>query len=265
MAQTITNRFGSIDVVDAPPDLLQRLRAVMPLGVVPLTGRPDGATFGIVAQCGDQLLQGVKFRSFKNSRNWVNKKAPICDLVGGTVSQWPLLSLNQYRRERFTGAIIPITFIRRRTPWGIELGFGCFAFPTPEDSDSPYHQGEEQPKAGQEPGVMCLAQAFIRENYKAKVNTGTATWDIKRKLTLHPFKHFGHIEMDFMVLDRDIIYLKPAIDPAADIWEALCSNHIKGPIIHMPSTVVKIEPDQLTEATGKADLQAPPEAALQAA
>jgi hypothetical protein len=199
----------------------------------------NGANYGLVMQCDEDELIGVK------------QQPPDCEGKHGL----PLLqensfliahSLAGYRKYGFSGLMMPFGYLREKSNDRAEVGFAYFAYPSasgrevheyPFDSLFDHQLGH---------GFTIMMVSFMRALGGSLQTLDMSIppyigLDVRRRLQLGSL-HFG-----FIVLGPHIICIKTKIMEEDPAWGVLCSTGI-AEVFHFPCLGFAIEKKDLRVA-----------------
>lgn len=159
--RVVSTPHGEVRIVPATEEIVRRLRAVLPLGLVRLSeaDAQGGAEYGLVMQRGEEELSALKLQPPDYGVDCLDS---ALESNQGLVCR----ALAAYRRRGYSGAIFPTPYVRRKGPGLIEPGIAVFAFPAADGPEAEEFcpdllRGLYDDRLGR--GFAALAFAFVRD------------------------------------------------------------------------------------------------------
>ncbi len=223
---TVKTPQGEVKLLAPPAELLRAIRSFLPFGAVRYGTPQAGADFGIVMQCGDQEIFGVK-------------QQPVpCDEQQGLVSfqAHSILiahSLAGYLRNGFSGLLMPCAYTRKKEAGLVESGIAYFGCPSQQG-----HECQEHPYAASFDGQFghgftTMMISFIHSLQQSSRDTGITLFqpiglDVRTRM------HFRSLGFGFMLVGPHIVCLKTVVSGQDPVWTVLRDAGI-AEVFHMPS------------------------------
>ena len=224
-------------LLQPPIGLLRDIRRLLPFGAIRYPSPEDGAEFGLVMECGDWEIRGVKQQpaDCNKEQNWINFEANSILIAH---------SLAGYVRRGFSGLFMPSAYFRDKNEGRYESGICYFAFPSPQGRECLEYPFEPAYDGELGYGFTAMMLGFIDELKRSSRETGITLsqpigLDVRNRL------QFGSVGFGFMVLGRHIICLKTRVSERDPVWTILRSTGI-AEVFHVPSHGVAISEDQLS-------------------
>lgn len=236
---TVNTPQGEVKLLPPPVELLRAIRSFLPFGAVRYAAPQSGADFGIVMQCGDQEVFGVK-------------QQPVpCDEQQGFVSfqAHSILiahSLAEYLRNGFSGLLMPCAYIRKKEAGHVESGIAYFGFPSPhgrESQEFPYEAAYDRPFGH---GFTTMMVSFIRALQQSSRDTGITLFQ-PIGLDVRPRMHLGSLGFGFMLVGPHIVCLKTIVSEQDPVWTVLRGTGLSE-VFHIPSIPAGIPESDLHTA-----------------
>lgn len=159
--RVVSTPHGDVRIVPATEEIVLRLRAVLPLGLVRLSeaDATGAAEYGLVMQRGNEELSALKLQPPDYGVECLDS---VLESNQGLVCR----ALAAYRRRGYSGAIFPTPYVRRKGPGLIEPGIAVFAFPAADGPETEEFcpdllQGLYDDRLGR--GFAAMAFAFVRD------------------------------------------------------------------------------------------------------
>jgi hypothetical protein len=146
---------GDVTLLSPPVELLRAIRSFLPFGAVRYNSPLQGADFGLVMQCGEQEVYGVK------------QQAMECDEKQSRVAYQANTiliahSLGDYLKNGFSGLFMPCGYIRTKEGGVFESGIAYFGYPSPHGRESQEYAYEAAYDRQFEHGFATMMTSFIR-------------------------------------------------------------------------------------------------------
>lgn len=127
--KTLHTPQGDVNLLPPPIELLRTIRSFLPFGGVHYNPPLQGADFGLVMQCGEREIYGVKQQPVE-----CDEKQSRLAYQANTI----LIahSLADYLKNGFSGLFMPCGYIRPKAEGLFESGITYFAFPSPHGRES---------------------------------------------------------------------------------------------------------------------------------
>ena len=227
---------GPISLINPTPELVHAIRSLLPFGMVGLSQPLKGAKYGLVMQCDQTEMIGVK-----------QQPPDVDDKNAGTCFQANSILVTQcltgYLKHGFSGLMLPCVYHRKKENQRSEVGVAYFAYPSPTG-----HEVQEYPHDpaydGQfGHGFTLMMVSFIRALQQSSEETGitlqpTIGLDVRRRTQL------GTLAFGFMLVGPHIVCLKTVVSEEDPAWTILRGSGIEE-VYHLPSIPITIQPEDL--------------------
>jgi hypothetical protein len=240
--KTVQTPQGEVTLLEPPVEILRAIRSYFPYGAFRFPEAHNGADFGLVMQCGEDEVLGVK------------QQPTDCDEKQSLVSYQAnsiLIadSFVEYLGYGFSGVFMPCPYIRTKPGTVYESGITYFCFPskTGREALEYDYQGSYDGQFGH--GFTTMMTSFIRALQKSSKESGISLspvvgLDVRRRSDL------GTLGFGFMALGPHVICLKTRISEDDPVWTTLRSTGIKE-VIHVPSVPATITKEDLAVTKDK--------------
>lgn len=238
--QRVETEPGIVEIIQPNQDRLQEIRSGLPMGIVRYQTPVRGATHGIVMQCGEHEVFGVK-------------QQPIpCDQEMGMMqfeahSVLIAFSFASYlRSNEFRGLLMPCPYMRDKDGGQVESGIVYFG-----KSQSAGNASRKDHKdlsydrtfgEGFSPMLYGFMNALQRSSQKTMIPLFSAIG-----IDIRPRLHMGNIGFGFMVHDSEVICLKTIVSNQDPTWTFLRAAGVIQ-VLHIPSVPIAIREDQISMA-----------------
>ena len=234
----LTTPDGLIEITQ-PDDLqLASVRDALPFGLIGYPAPIHGAEYGIVTQCGDELLWAVKHQG-------PDTPETLLPTLHAESSLLIAASIGRYLNAGFEGCLLP-TFYFKKKPTGIETGIAYFGSPAP----SQMQPAELSPQTAFDSqlghGFTAMITRFIRELQHSSKVSGIPLQPCIG-LDPRPLNALGILTLGFLIHGQDVYCLKPAITESNPLWSALRASGVTH-LCDLPSIPAKITDAQLVLA-----------------
>jgi hypothetical protein len=244
--QIISTQFGEVQLLEPSADLIQAIRAITPFGMVHNEPPEQGADYGLVMQCGQLELFGVRQqaepRPYQAS---LSKQYDHNILIAH--------SLAAYRQAGFAGLFLPCSYLTVRHRPLFESGIAYFGYPSPqgrECNEYPFGSTFDE-RFGY--GFTTMMTEFMRALQQSSHTTGIPL-PPPVGLNVRYRSQLGYLDFGFMLVGSQVVCLKTHIMPETDLaWTALRETGITT-VFHLPCLPAAIEAAQLPLAKPGAEL-----------
>lgn len=218
------------------PELVHAIRSLLPFGMVGLSQPLKGAKYGLVMQCDQTEMIGIK----QQPPDVDDKNAGTCFQANSILVTH---SLTGYLKLGFSGLMLPCVYQRKKENQRAEVGVAYFAFPSPtghEVQEYPYDPAYDG-QFGH--GFTLMMVSFIRALQQSSEETGitlqpTIGLDVRRRTQL------GTLAFGFMLVGPHIVCLKTVVSEEDPAWTILRGSGIEE-VFHLPSIPITIQPEDL--------------------
>jgi hypothetical protein len=237
MKTTIANQFGEVTLLEPPTELLATIRSYLPFGLIHNDPPEQGADYGLVMQCGELDLLGVRQQP---------EDAPYEQCLGMQVDNNILIahSLANYLRAGFSGLFLPCTYLTVKKTSLYQSGVAYFGYPSPygrECQEFPF-EGAFDGQFGH--GFTVMLTEFMRGLPLSAAATGIPLPPPKG-LNVRYRGQLGYLDFGFMLVGSQVVCLKTRIAMANDLtWTALAETGITT-VFHLPCLPAIITEAQL--------------------
>ena len=240
--KTVQTPQGEVALLDPSTEILRAIRAYFPYGAFRFSKPQNGADFGLVMQCGEEEVLGVKQQptDCDEQQSWVSYQANSILIAD---------SFLEYLGYGFSGAFMPCPYIRSKPGPVYESGIAYFCFPAKSGREALEYdyQGSYDGQFGH--GFTTMMTSFIRTLQKRSKASGITLspvigLDVRRRSDL------GTLGFGFMTLGPHVICLKTRISEDDPVWTVLRSTGIKE-VIHVPSVPTTITKEDLAVTKDK--------------
>jgi hypothetical protein len=241
MTKIVKTAEGNVKLVSPPAELLRAIRAFLPFGLLGFDEPQRGANYGLVVQCGERELRGVK--------------APVLpqDIQNGMITHmasrmFVANSLAGYLRNGFSGLLMPCPYVLDMKNGQIEPGTAYFGVPSSRGRESQEFPADENFDLEFGDGFFEMTMHFVRaESASSNDLHITMPWPLPPVIC--PQSQLGAIDFSFMLVGPRIVYLKAEVQRQDIGWLLLRKKGIKQ-VYHVPAVPVKIDESLLASAKG---------------
>jgi hypothetical protein len=235
----INTTQGAVSLMDPTPALVRAIQSLLPFGLVGLNPPQGGAKFGLVMQCDQTELIGVK----QQPPDCEEKHALNC-FRGNSVLITHCLA--DYLKHGFSGLLLPCAYQRQKNNQRVEVGIAYFAYPSPAGQEVQEYPPDPAYDNQFGHGFTIMLTSFIRALQQSSKTTGitlqpTIGLDVRRRMQL------GSLGFGFMLVGQNIICLKTVISEQDPAWTILRSTGINE-VYHLPSVPITIQQEDLRVA-----------------
>ena len=227
---------GSVALLPPTRDLLRTIRDLLPMGIMGIQPPRDGASFGIVMQCGEHELYAVKQQPVECS----HEQAPTSYTANALLVA---ASFHRYLKRGFEGLLLPCPYMRDKGPNGVEAGIAYFAYPSPNGRETTTPVEFPAFDRGFGKGFTAMLTGFIKDLEATSEETGI-TLSPTIGLDPRPRLALGTIGFSFMVVGPDVVCLKTRVTEEDPSWTMLRSTGIDR-VYHLPSLPYGIREEDL--------------------
>lgn len=234
--KTVQTPQGDVYLHEPTLEILRAIREYLPFGAVRYASTQQGADYGLVMQCGEAELRGVKQQP-------VDCDESQCRVTYQAHSMLIAHSLGSYSQCGFAGLFIPCPYMRAKEGGRHESGIAYFGYPSTRG-----HESQEYPYEPAFDGVFghgftTMMTTFIRTLQASSHEMGISMarpigMDVRYRLQL------GSLGFGFMVLGPHILSLKTVVSEQDPAWTVLRSTGVTD-IYHLPSLPLAIREEDL--------------------
>lgn len=191
-------QFGDMTVLEPSAERVDALGALLPMGLVRLPPNPENVRYGIVMQCGDKEVYGVKQQ--------------IIDLPGGLAQQEMNLldflicmAVFPYLQHKFSGVLMPLKYSK---PKGAqhEIGIAYFGAPHPRGREATDWEGDVVWDSRFGVGFSAMFAAFMNAVSESQKGISRSLHPMVG-LDYQPRLAIGCLHLGFAIHDGDIFML----------------------------------------------------------
>ena len=218
---------GDVALRSIDRDLFEKIRQLLPYGVVGIK-RPDSSDteFGIVMQCDDQEVFGIKLQPADCDQELAAMRMQANTVLVAT-------AITIYLKQGFGGIMLPLPYLRDKGD-RFESGIAMFIFPQPGGpetmTDSP-HAGAFDSTFGR--GCTAMLEAFITALKQSAEQTGLTLYPVIG-IEPRPRLELGALAFGCMVVGSELLAIKTTMNEKDFIWAILKDAGINS-LVHMPS------------------------------
>ena len=241
---TIKTNRGSIELFDPNDEIIRRLNDLLPYGISHLNQVVGGAKFGIVMKCGEQEVFCLKQQPLEIERKDAEHQFQLHHFM---ITE----AYCRYLKKGFSGAYIAAPYLRQRDNGLWESGVSHFIFPSKSNktpSEQSYLTSYDRDFGN---GATAMLTYFV-ECFRTSFSEAKITMPRYFGLDLRTLSHLQGLAMNFMVLDSQVICLRPNLQEKEDAaWTIFASEGIKK-ICYLPSvplTVSNVEDNKQSSSS----------------
>jgi hypothetical protein len=236
----ISTQFGEVTALEPPAELLQTIRSFFPFGLIHNDPPEQGADFGIVMQCGELELLGVRQQPADCSY-------PESLLLQRDNNILIAHALAAYLEAGFSGLLLPCAYIATKKPPLFESGIAYFGYPSLLGRECQEHPFESSFDGQFGHGFTTMMTTFMRALQQSSLATSLPL-PPPVHLNVRRRRQLGYLDLGFMLVGTQVVCLKTRLDPEHDLaWLALRETGIPT-VFHLPCQPAAIETAQLTLA-----------------
>ena len=224
--QIITTPKGDVHLVPVARELFQEIRDLMPYGVVGLKSEDNPLEYGLVMQCDDIEVMGIKLQPPDCSREQVNA-AMETNIVLTSIA------IPNYLKNSYDGLLIPFPYLRDKGD-RFEVGISVFVFPKPDGKETREdisHAGAYDNQFGK--GATAMLVAFVKALQTASSESNITLYPVIG-MEPRPRMQLGSLSFGYMVVGDKVIATKRTITEKDFTWTVLRDAGITE-ITHLPS------------------------------
>lgn len=237
--KTIPTPKGDIHLVPIDRELFQQIRKLMPYGIVGLKSAEKPLEYGLVMQCDDTEVMGIKLQPPDCSREQVNAAMDANILLCS-------IALPYYLQHSYNGLLIPFPYVRNKGD-RFEAGISVFVFPKPDGNETredTEHAGAYDNQFGK--GATAMLVAFVRALKAAAKESNISLYPVLG-MEPRPRMQLGSLSFGYMVMGTTVIAIKSTITDKDVTWAILRDSGITE-VVHMPSQPAGISKTDLAIA-----------------
>jgi hypothetical protein len=227
----INTQQGKVSLLSPSVELLGIIRSFLPFGAIRYETTHNGAEYGIVMQCGDQEVYGIKQQPVPSDEE---QGYDLYQAHSILIAQ----SIAEYLRNGFSGLLMPCAYIRKKEAGLVESGIAYFGAPSPQGRESQEFSRETEYDRSFGHGFTTMMVSFIRTLEQSSRETGIPLFQTIG-LDIRPRSHFGSLGFGFMVVGSNVVCLKTRVLEQDPIWTILRSTGISE-VFHIPSVPASI-------------------------
>ena len=225
-----TNK-GAIEFFEPNNKIIRRLNELMPYGISRLNQVIDGSNYGIVMKSGEQEVFCLKQQPLEIEQKDAERQFQLHHFM-------IVETYCQYLKNNFSGAYLAAPYLRQRNNGLWESGVSHFIFPSKTNKNI-----EKSSRTAYDNefgnGATEMLFSFV-ECFKKSFSKANITMPRYFGLDVRTRSHLQGLAMDFMVLDSQIICIRPNLREKEDVaWTIFASQGIQK-ICYMPSVPLTI-------------------------
>jgi len=253
MITEIKTPHGSIEIHEPTTEMIRRLQTILPYGMMVLEEPIEGAKYCMVMQCEEEQMYCIRLKPLECEHDWAVRLFNIHHYL-------IMHSYCEYINKGLSGAYLASPYLKQRHNELWEAGIANFIFPEvdiPESKTTLWqkifgkrHAWDDQFGKGATKMLGSFMESFRTEYpYLAVADKLFGKYI---SFGARPSHSYGGT-MWFMVLDTQIICLRPDLREQEDsAWGYLASEGIKK-VYHLPSVQMAIDESDLDEAKGRTE------------
>lgn len=224
--ETIPTPKGDVLLVPVDRELFQQIRKLIPYGIVGLKTDNKPLEYGLVMQCDDTEIMGIKLQPPDCSREQVDAAMEANIILCS-------IAIPHYLKNAYDGLLIPLPYLRDKGNH-FEAGISLFVFPKPggkETREDTEHAGAYDNQFGQ--GATAMLVAFVRSLQHASKESNITLYPVIG-MEPRPRMQLGALSFGYMVMGAKVIAIKTTITEKDVTWGILRDAGITE-IAHLPS------------------------------
>jgi len=235
--QSIETVSGTVELNKIGSDLFKEIRKQLPYGIVGLkSADSDNLEFGLVMQCGDDEVFGIKLQPVDCDQEQAEFAMQANTILIAD-------AIPRYLQSQYSGLLIPMPYIRDKSGT-FESGIALFIFPNPDGPEA----WEDIPHAGgydNRFGTGCTAMltAFVRALKSSAKETGIPLYKVMG-MDPRPRMHLGSLNFGYLIAGDKVVAIKTTITDR-DITCGILRKAEITEVELMPSRAFGIKPTDL--------------------
>jgi len=235
--KTVSTQFGEVALLEPPAELLQNIRSFLPFGLIQNNPPEQGADYGLVMQCGEFELMGVRQQPEDDTY----------ERCQGTQMDNNVLiahCLAEYLQAGFSGLFLPCTYLTAKKRSLFQSGIAYFGYPSLLGRERLEYPFESAFDGQFGHGFTAMLTVFMRSlQHSAKATRLPLAPPVG--LNVRYRQQLGYLDFGFMLVGSQVVCLKTVIAPESDLsWTALRENGITS-VYHLRCLPAAIEAAQL--------------------
>jgi hypothetical protein len=226
-----TNK-GTVELFEPSNEIIRRLNELTPYGITRLNQVIDGANYGIVMKKGEQEVFCLKQQPLEIERKDAELQFQLHHFM-------IVEAYCQYLKSGFSGAYLSAPYLRQRNNGLWESGVSHFIFPSKTNKtplEKPSRTAYDNDFGN---GATEMLFSFV-ECFKKSFSKSKITMPSYFGLDVRTRSHLQGLALNFMVLDSQIICLRPNLREKEDVaWTIFASQGIQK-ICYLPSVPLTI-------------------------
>ena len=228
---------GIIDIQKPGDEILNRLQNILTYGIMPFKQPFNDANFGFVMQCGENEVYCIKQQPLEVEKQHAGQLFQIQHMM-------VMDAYCSFKELGFSGGYLASPYLRQRDNGLWEAGVSHFIFPSEKEkinSENSYSRAyDNQFGNGATKMFIGFADCFKKAFSKSKL-----TMPQYLGIDVRTRSHLKNLAMSFMILDSDIICLRPNLREKEDVaWTILVNGGIEK-VYHLPSLPMTIKEEDL--------------------
>ena len=226
-----TNK-GTVELFEPSNETIRRLNELMPYGITRLNQVVDGANYGIVMKNGEKDVFCLKQQPLEIEREDAERQFQLHHFM-------IVEAYCQYLKSGFSGAYLSAPYLRQRNNGLWESGVSHFIFPSKTNKATLEKSSRTAYDNDFGNGATEMLFSFV-ECFKKSFSESKITMPRYFGLDVRTRSHLQGLAMNFMVLDSQIICLRPNLREKEDVaWTIFASQGIQK-VCYLPSVPLTV-------------------------
>ena len=228
---------GIIDIQKPGDEILNRLQNILTYGIMPFKQPFNDANFGFVMQCGENEVYCIKQQPLEVEKQHAGQLFQIQHMM-------VMDTYCSFKELGFSGGYLASPYLRQRDNGLWEAGVSHFIFPSEKEkinSENSYSRAYDNQFGN---GATNMFIGFV-DCFKKAFSKSKLTMPQYLGIDVRTRSHLKNLAMSFMILDSDIICLRPNLREKEDVaWTILVNGGIEK-VYHLPSLPMTIKEEDL--------------------
>lgn len=237
--RTIPTPKGDVHLVPIDRELFRQIRELMPYGIVGLKADNKPLEYGLVMQCDDTEVMGIKLQPPDCSQEQLDAAVDANILLCS-------IAIPYYLQNNYDGLLIPFPYFRDKGD-RFEAGISVFVFPKPggkETLENIELAGAYDNQFGV--GATAMLVAFVKALKAAAKESNISLYPVIG-MEPRPRMQLASLCFGYMVMGAKVIAIKTTITDQDVTWAILRDSGITE-ITHLPSQAAGISKADLAIA-----------------